>query len=62
MATVSSQPGGMKGYRLYLDGRLVGEVEEGRSYTTPTGFPIPVSSDREEAGHKKAGRAGMMQL
>ncbi|KAI3433616.1 hypothetical protein D9Q98_003425 [Chlorella vulgaris] len=42
MATVSSQPGGIKGYRLYLDGRLVGEVEEGRSYTTPTGFPIPI--------------------
>jgi hypothetical protein len=42
MATVSSQPGGGRGYRLYVDGELRGEVAEGRSYATPEGFPIPV--------------------
>jgi hypothetical protein len=42
MATVTSQPGGGKGYRLYIDGQLAGEVAEGRSYVSPEGFPIPV--------------------
>ncbi|PRW58639.1 hypothetical protein C2E21_2984 [Chlorella sorokiniana] len=42
MATVTSQPGGGKGYRLFLDGMLVNEIQEGVSYTTPEGFPIPV--------------------
>jgi hypothetical protein len=43
MATVSSQPGGGRGYRLYLDGALVNEVAEGGpSVVSPEGFPIPV--------------------
>ena len=43
MATLTSQPGGGRGYRMYLDGQLAGEVAEGRSYVSPEGFPIPVS-------------------
>ena len=43
MATVSSQPGGGRGYLLYLDGALVNEVAEGgSSLVSPEGFPIPV--------------------
>ena len=45
MATVSSQPGGGRGYRLYLDGGLVNEVTEGGpSLVSPEGFPIPVGA------------------
>ena len=42
MATVTSQPGGGRGYRLYVDGQLQAEVVEGRGYVSPEGFPIPV--------------------
>ncbi|EFN59099.1 hypothetical protein CHLNCDRAFT_137883 [Chlorella variabilis] len=42
MATLTSQPGGGRGYRMYLDGQLAGEVAEGRSYVSPEGFPIPI--------------------
>ncbi|KAL4426385.1 hypothetical protein ABPG77_004679 [Micractinium sp. CCAP 211/92] len=45
MVTVTSQPGtpgAVKGYRLYLDGRLVNQLSDGTSYYTPGGLSIPV--------------------
>ncbi|KAL4430893.1 hypothetical protein ABPG75_006149 [Micractinium tetrahymenae] len=45
MVTVTSQPGipgAVKGYRLYVDGRLVNQLSAGTSYYTPEGLSIPV--------------------
>lgn len=45
MVTVTSQPGtpgAVKGYRLYLDGRLVNQLSDGTSYYAPGGLSIPV--------------------
>jgi hypothetical protein len=43
MVTVSSQPGGGKGSRLYVDGELAVQMREGGSYLTQSGVELNVS-------------------
>ena len=57
MATVSSQPGGGRGYRLYLDGALANEITQGGRYYTPDGHPIPVRAGGR-SGRRGRGRRG----
>ncbi len=61
MVTVTSQPGtrgAVKGYRLYLDGRLVNQLSDGTSYYTPGGLSIPVRREAGGLGWGGVGREG----
>lgn len=52
MVTLTSQPGtpgAAKGYRLYVDGRLVNQLSDGTSYYTPGGLSIPVRLKQRQA-------------
>ncbi|GAB4817823.1 hypothetical protein N2152v2_004869 [Parachlorella kessleri] len=43
MVTLSSQPTGGRGFRLYIDGQLVNQMKEGVSYSDANGQPLLVT-------------------